>query len=87
VTRFPVVLMGTEYWGGLLDWIRATMQREGKIGPNDLDLICLTDDPDEAVRHIVAADRALNPDLNRAQEAAASDARADAAEADAAAEA
>jgi hypothetical protein len=55
VTRFPVVLMDTAYWGGLLDWIRGTMQSSGKISPNDLDLICVTDDVDEAVRHLVAA--------------------------------
>ena len=46
VTRFPVVLMGTAYWQGLLDWIRGTMVADGKIGPDDLDLICLTDDVD-----------------------------------------
>ena len=56
MTRFPVVLMGTAYWQGLLDWMRDTMLADGKIGPDDLDLICLTDDVDEAVRHIVEAD-------------------------------
>jgi len=59
VTRFPVVLMGTAYWGGLLDWLRDTMLAEGKIGPADLDLLCLTDDVDKAVSHIVEADAAL----------------------------
>ncbi len=59
VTRFPVVLMGARYWGGLLDWIRDTMIGEGKISPVDLELLCLTDDVDEAVRHIVEADKAL----------------------------
>jgi uncharacterized protein (TIGR00730 family) len=59
VTRFPVVLMGSAYWQGLLDWIRDTMAAEGKISPVDLDLICLTDDVNEAVRHIVEADAAL----------------------------
>src|SRR5499426_1942690 len=53
VTRFPVVLMGEEYWGGLLDWLQNTMADEGKISPGDLDLLCVTDDVDEAVRHIV----------------------------------
>ena len=38
VTRFPVVLMGTAYWQGLLDWMRDTMLADGKIGPADLDL-------------------------------------------------
>jgi uncharacterized protein (TIGR00730 family) len=55
VTRFPVVLLGTTYWGGLLNWLRETALSESKIGPADLDLICLTDDVDEAVRHILAA--------------------------------
>jgi uncharacterized protein (TIGR00730 family) len=59
VTRFPVVLMGSAYWRGLLDWLRGTMGGEGKIGPTDLDLILVTDDVDEAVRHIVEADAAL----------------------------
>jgi uncharacterized protein (TIGR00730 family) len=59
VTRFPVVLMGSEYWGGLLDWMRNTMITDGKIGPGDLDLICVTDDVDDAVQHIVQADAAL----------------------------
>ena len=58
VTRFPVVLMGTAYWQGLLDWMRGTMQAEGKIGPEDLELLLVTDDVEAAVRHIVAADRA-----------------------------
>ncbi|WP_327006251.1 TIGR00730 family Rossman fold protein [Dactylosporangium sp. NBC_01737] len=55
VTRFPVVLMGTAYWRGLVDWIRDTMQADGKIGPEDLSLLFLTDDVDEAVRHIIEA--------------------------------
>jgi uncharacterized protein (TIGR00730 family) len=60
VTRFPVVLMGSWYWQGLLDWMRSMMAVEGKIGPEDLDLMCLTDDVDEAVRHIVEADMTPN---------------------------
>ncbi|MFI6782691.1 TIGR00730 family Rossman fold protein [Micromonospora sp. NPDC050276] len=60
VTRFPVVLMGAAYWRGLLDWLRDTMAATGKIGPVDLDLICLTDDVNEAVRHIVAAEALLS---------------------------
>jgi uncharacterized protein (TIGR00730 family) len=59
VTRFPVILMGTEYWAGLLDWLRSTVMADGKIGPVDLDLIELTDDVDEAVQLIVEADAAL----------------------------
>src|SRR5262245_14496219 len=63
VTRFPVVLMGSAYWRGLIDWMRETMAPENKISPNDLDLLCVTDDVDEAVRHIVDADAALSDGL------------------------
>ncbi len=59
VTRFPVVLMGRAYWQGLLDWLKQTMEADGKIGPSDLELILVTDDVDEAVRHILDADAAL----------------------------
>ncbi|WP_431036577.1 TIGR00730 family Rossman fold protein [Streptomyces sp. P6-2-1] len=49
VTRFPIVLFGTAYWGGLVDWLRDTLIAEGKANPDDLDLFHLTDDVDEAV--------------------------------------
>src|SRR5690606_13312320 len=53
ITRFPIVLVGTRFWSGLLDWIRDQMLAIGKISPQDLDLIHLTDDPQEAVQVIV----------------------------------
>ncbi|GAA4930508.1 TIGR00730 family Rossman fold protein [Actinoplanes utahensis] len=53
VTRFPVILMGTEYWGGLLDWMKRRMLDEGKISAMDLELIQVTDDVAEAVRIIM----------------------------------
>jgi uncharacterized protein (TIGR00730 family) len=52
VTRFPVVLVGTAYWQGLLDWLGSSAQAGGKIKEADLDLIHLTDDVDEVVAHI-----------------------------------
>ncbi|TDE44210.1 TIGR00730 family Rossman fold protein [Nonomuraea mesophila] len=58
VTSFPVVLVGTEFWGGLVDWIKTTLLGTAKIAPQDLDLITVTDDVDEAVRIIVDSDRA-----------------------------
>ncbi|MEO3888158.1 TIGR00730 family Rossman fold protein [Nonomuraea sp. B5E05] len=58
VTSFPVVLVGTEFWGGLLEWVKASLLGTGKIAPQDLDLITVTDDVDEAVRIIADADRA-----------------------------
>jgi hypothetical protein len=73
VTRFPVVLMGVAYWSGLLEWVRTTMLADGKIGPADLDLIFVTDDPDEAVRHIVAADAGQAKAHAAAQAAAAAE--------------
>ena len=57
VTSFPVVLMGTSYWSGLLDWLRERVAGEGNISPGDLDLIRVTDDVDEAVRMVAAGVR------------------------------
>ncbi len=70
VTRFPVVLMGVDYWRGLLDWMKQTMSGTGKISPEDLDLICLTDDVEEAVRHIIEADAALAAEQENIERAA-----------------
>ena len=50
VTRFPIVLIGTSYWGGLLDWLRQTAAAAGTISPADIDLLHLTDDVEEAVQ-------------------------------------
>jgi uncharacterized protein (TIGR00730 family) len=55
VTRFPIVLVGTAFWGGLVEWIKNVMLPAGKINPADLDLIHLTDDPAEVVQVIVEA--------------------------------
>jgi uncharacterized protein (TIGR00730 family) len=52
VTSFPVVLYGTSYWGGLIDWLRQTMLTNGKINEIDLDLVKLSDDVDEIVEII-----------------------------------
>ena len=49
VTRFPVILLGTQYWEGLLSWLRSTAASEGKISGADLELIHVTDDVGEAV--------------------------------------
>ncbi|MFI1991102.1 TIGR00730 family Rossman fold protein [Actinoplanes sp. NPDC020271] len=59
VTRFPVILMGADYWSGLLDWIKQRMLDDGKINAADLDLIQVTDDVAEAVQIIVNAGAAL----------------------------
>jgi uncharacterized protein (TIGR00730 family) len=49
VTRFPIVLFGTEYWGGLVDWLRNTVVAQGKAAEKDLLLFHVTDDVEEAV--------------------------------------
>ena len=49
VRHFPVVLVGRAYWSGLLDWIRDTLVARGAVDAADLDLLLMTDDPDEAV--------------------------------------
>jgi uncharacterized protein (TIGR00730 family) len=57
VTSFPIVLFGTEYWGGLIDWLRGTMLADHKVNAADIDMLHLTDDVDEAVAHFIAKDR------------------------------
>ena len=55
VNEFPVVLMGADYWTGLVRWLRDTAARHHMISPGDLELLHITDDVDEAVRIIDAA--------------------------------
>jgi len=53
ISRVPIVLYGSEYWGGLLDWIKGTMlEREKNINAKDLDLFHLTDDVEKAIKVI-----------------------------------
>ncbi|TQN37379.1 hypothetical protein FHU33_4028 [Blastococcus colisei] len=58
VTRFPVILFGTEYWSGLIHWVRTTLAGTGTINAADLDLITVTDDIGEVMAVIQAADQA-----------------------------
>jgi uncharacterized protein (TIGR00730 family) len=55
VTSFPIVLVGTAYWSGLLDWLSTTALDQGTISDKDVGLLQLTDDPAEVVRLISAA--------------------------------
>ena len=50
IRDFPVILFGSDYWKGLMDWIGETALREGKISSQDLKLLHLTDSPEEVVR-------------------------------------
>ncbi|HEX6246848.1 MAG TPA: TIGR00730 family Rossman fold protein, partial [Nocardioidaceae bacterium] len=55
VTSFPIILMGTDYWSGLMDWIRGTVLGDGKISAPDLEMFHLTDDVAEVVEVVEAA--------------------------------
>jgi len=52
IKSFPVILMGSEYWKGLIDWMKDTMMRDLMIEKDDLDYFQVIDDPEEVVRHI-----------------------------------
>jgi uncharacterized protein (TIGR00730 family) len=60
VTHFPVILFGSAYWAGLVDWLTRTVAEERKINPTDLLLFRVTDDPAEAARIVIEA-RAQKP--------------------------
>ena len=65
VTNYPIVLIGTEYWSGLVEWMANTLVAEGYINPQDMDLFLLTDSVDEAVEHIVAAHKEMTDERVR----------------------
>lgn len=54
IGKFPIVLVGSEFWGGLLDWFKETLLKEKMIHEDDLDLYRVVDTADEAVAHIKA---------------------------------
>ncbi len=53
VTSFPVVLIGSDYWAGLLDWLRSTVLAAGNISESDFEMLSVTDDVEEAVSLMV----------------------------------
>ena len=61
VTSFPIILMGRDYWQGLLDWLTDSALATGTISAKDLALVTVTDDPAEAIEIIVASDRGEGP--------------------------
>ena len=54
IGSFPVVLVDSDYWDEMLDWVRGEMLADGLVSPHDLDLLMVTDDPREAVERITA---------------------------------
>ena len=55
ISAFPIVLVGTDYWQGLVDWLRERLLADGKISSGDLDLFRLTDDPIEVRDTLISA--------------------------------
>jgi len=52
IRPFPVILVGSKYWKGLLDWIKEVVLKEGKISPSDLEILQLIDEPEEIIKII-----------------------------------
>jgi uncharacterized protein (TIGR00730 family) len=65
VTSFPIVLLGVDFWGPMIEWIRGTLVAEGMVSEKDLDLIQLVDDPAEAVERVLH--EGITPSLNGEQ--------------------
>jgi uncharacterized protein (TIGR00730 family) len=61
IPRFPLILFGRKYWSGLLKWVGSTMTKGHFISPGDMDLLTLTDDPEEAVEIILDYERRVGP--------------------------
>ena len=57
IYQFPVILFGRHYWAGLIRWIQAKLLGEEKISPGDMDLMIMTDDPTEAAKIVIEAQR------------------------------
>jgi uncharacterized protein (TIGR00730 family) len=55
VNNFPIILYGSTYWGGLVNWIRDTMFHSGKISPGDISLLRISDDPEEICQLVCEA--------------------------------
>lgn len=64
IRNFPVILFGSQYWQGLVQWISSAMLKYGNIGEEDLGLIYLTDSPRDAVDFIVRAEGSIPTDEN-----------------------
>jgi uncharacterized protein (TIGR00730 family) len=61
IPRFPLILYGRAYWSGLLKWIRSTLEKNSLISPGDLDLLSITDDPQETVDLVLDYLRRVGP--------------------------
>jgi uncharacterized protein (TIGR00730 family) len=60
IRNFPIVLFGSSYWKGMLDWFRAVVLPDGKISEHDMDMFHLTDSPAEVVEIVMKSQSSLN---------------------------
>lgn len=61
IPRFPLILFGRKHWEGLLGWLESTLGKGGFISPGDMDLVTVTDDPQQAVDIILDYERRVGP--------------------------
>ncbi|HEY3860250.1 MAG TPA: TIGR00730 family Rossman fold protein [Verrucomicrobiae bacterium] len=61
IPRFPMILFGRDYWTGLIEWMKAVLEKHENISPGDLDLFFITDDPKEVVDRILDYMRRVGP--------------------------
>ena len=66
IRHFPILLFGSTYWGGLVDWLRDSALAGGKISPSDVEMLEVTDDPDRVLEAMRAIEhrRPRRPDDN-----------------------
>src|SRR5438270_294766 len=75
VLHFPVVLFGSSYWAPLIAWVHDKLLPQGMVSPEDLDLLTVTDDPEQAVQRVLAAYKGLFPDSGNPHEPEKADAQ------------
>ena len=63
VQNMPVILFGSDYWAGLIDWLRDRLLAEAKISPGDLEIFRVVDDPEEIVSAVLEARRQRNESI------------------------
>ena len=68
VTSFPIVLIGTDYWQGLIDWLRDSVLEGGMISPDDIDRLYVTDDLVDAVEYLKAESERVRPETAKQPE-------------------
>jgi uncharacterized protein (TIGR00730 family) len=61
ISRFPLILFNRKFWEGLMGWLKSQVAKHGMIGPGDLDLLSITDDPQEVVDLILDYQRRVGP--------------------------